>query len=155
MSGGSPSGGGGGGGGSVAFIGARAYNSADQSAGTAVWKTLAFNLEDFDTDDIHNNATNNSRLTCKTAGKYLIGGVVRWSPNATGIRSARIYLNGATVIAEVTDVNAGGADDIALDVQTVYDLAANDYVELQAFQNSGGNLNVEAPSHFWMVKVGD
>lgn len=36
------------------------------SVGTTSLTALAFNAEDTDTDNIHDNAVNNSRLTCRT-----------------------------------------------------------------------------------------
>src|SRR5262245_40483526 len=63
---------------------ARAYHSANQSINSGTNTTLNFDSERFDSDTIHDNVTNNSRLTCKTAGKYLICCNVRWASNATG-----------------------------------------------------------------------
>lgn len=130
--------------------GARVTHSTAQtiSTGTGV-TTLAFNTERWDTDTIHDTVTNNSRLTCKTAGKYLIGCHVTFASNATGSRAAFLMLNGTTYIAitrENTDTGSGFTT--CIECTTVYDLAVNDYVECQVQQSSGGNLDVLSAGNF-------
>lgn len=122
---------------------ARVFHSANQSLTDATVTVLAFDSERFDTDTIHDTATNNSRLTATTAGKYWIHGQVNYADNATGRRDLTIRLNGTTTIADVR-VNPISGADTTVEVSTFYDLSATDYVELLAFQNSGGALNVQA-----------
>lgn len=136
---------------------ARVTHNANQSTTTGVSFTLAFNTERFDTDTIHDTVTNNSRLTCKTAGKYLVTGNVSFAANATGIRQLQIKLNGATTVGAVGwSASSAGTTDLV--VVTLYDMAVNDYVELIAAQNSGGALNVLATGNyspeFMMHRVG-
>lgn len=137
-------------------IGARVYRSTDQTLTTATLTPIAFDSERFDTDSIHDNSTNNSRLTCKTAGVYVISGTVRFATNATGNRRLLIRLNGTTYIAEHTQAAVSGLQT-TITIATVYLLAANDYVELVALQSSGGDLAVSASGNlspeFSMVRV--
>jgi hypothetical protein len=126
---------------------ARVYHNAAQTTATSVWLILAFNSERFDTDTIHDTVTNNSRLTCKTAGKYMINSNVEWAGNATGARSMTLRLNGATDIA-FDDVTPVAAVAFRQNLSTLYDLAVNDYVEVRASQNSGGNLNVNSTGNY-------
>lgn len=89
----------------------------------------------------------------------MIGGHVEWAVNATGVRIARIRLNGATFIAVSDSPVAGHAVyNVRNNVMTLYDLAVNDYVELMVFQDSGAGLNVLASANFspefWMQLVG-
>jgi hypothetical protein len=138
----------------------RVYHSASQSTTTGVTLTLAFNSERFDqvagaASTQHDTVTNNSRLTCRYAGVYLIFGMVVWDNNATGSRSAVIKLNGTTSIGQ--DLRAGVAF-ASHTFSTIYSLAVNDYVELLVNQNSGGALNVltdpQNSPEFGMVRVG-
>ncbi len=129
-------------------ISARAYHDANQSLSNATWTALAFNSERFDTDGIHDNTTNNSRLTAKTAGKYVIMANTYWTNNSIGKRSLVLRVNGATDIGH-HQVLASGQTPVSL--ATIYELAVNDYVEAWAFQNSGGDLvmltvNSESPA---------
>lgn len=136
---------------------ARVTHDANQLIAHNTLTALAFNTERFDTDVIHDNVTNNSRLTCKTAGKYLIIGQVRFDTNNAGLRYIDIKLNGTTIIAVSQWDTAQDGRTQAI-VATIYDLAATNYVELEVFQTSGGNLNVELAANwspeFMMVLVG-
>lgn len=139
--------------------GARAYHSVNQSIADNTDTALALNSERYDTDAIHDNVTNNSRLTCKTAGKYIIVGNVAFDLNNTGIRLLRIRLNGVTNIgSQLTRGSAGTGSDDNMNVSTIYDLAVNDYVQLFFFQNSGVALNVNANAsvspEFMMQRIG-
>ena len=119
--------------------GARAYNNVNISVPDATYTDLPFNSEFYDTDAIHNPVTNNSRLTCKTAGKYLIVANIQWDANATGLRYLRFNLNGAPAIGAVVD-SPIVAQPIVQCFATIDDLSVGDYVELVAYQNSGGAL---------------
>lgn len=126
--------------------GARAYHNAAQSIAHNTTTALAFNSERYDVDGvggstIHDNVTNNSRLTCRVAGVYSIVGCVQWAGSTTGLRQVEIRLNGATIIGQVIQA-AVIATEVTLNVTCEYALAVNDYVELLAYQNSGIALNV-------------
>lgn len=138
--------------------GARVYHNANQAIANETPVTLDFNSERYDTDIIHDTVTNNSRLTCKTPGKYLINAQVEWvGASATGRRIAYIYLNGTTPIAQIT-YDPTAAVNVRYAVTTVYDLAVNDYVTVVVYQTSGGNLDVVSGANFspefMMQKVG-
>jgi len=137
--------------------GARVYHSVDQSIPTATETVLAFDSERYDTDAIHDPTTNNSRLTCKTVGKYLIITLAWWAGNATGYRALTIRLNGATVLAQTFREPVGSTGQRMI-TTTVYDLAVNDYVETTVYQTSGANRNVlvaaNASPEFMMQRIG-
>ena len=142
----------------------RAYHNANQSITSSTATALALNSERFDqvanaADTMHDNTTNNSRLTCRYAGVYLITGTIQYAANATGSRDARIRLStGSTTIGFARVLNTGGTNDCIVTVSTLYSLAVNEYVELLAWQDSGGALNAVAAGNyspeFSMVRVG-
>jgi len=119
--------------------GARAYSNANQTVYHDSWAYITLNQERWDTDTIHNTVTNNTRLTCKTAGVYTMWGGHRLTGNATGTRQVAIRLNGVTVIANMM-LTAVGVANCNLAVAGLYKLAVNDYVELGVYQNSGITL---------------
>lgn len=137
--------------------GARVYNNANLSISNATQVALTFNTERYDTDTIHDTSSNTSRLTCKTAGKYLIIANAEFAANATGVRGLYIRLNGATLIG-ITHAQITSGDGAIFTVSTIYDLAVNDYVEVMAYQASGGSLNVMANANyspeFMMQRIG-
>jgi len=126
---------------SLYIEGARVYHSINQSIDNMLWQQLAFDSQRYDSDQIHDPVTNNSRLTCKTAGRYLIIGQIRFAVNTTGRRMGRILLNGITTIG-YTHQTPVSEEDTNLIVSTIYDLGRGDYVELGAWQNSGASLDV-------------
>lgn len=99
-----------------------------------------------------------TRLTVPSggAGLFHIFGNVRFAANATGTRAVNILLNGTTLLAE--DERAASAAAITMCVATDHKLVAGDYVEIRAFQTSGGALNADATipvyPHFGMRWVG-
>jgi hypothetical protein len=106
--------------------------------------------ENFDTDTMHDNSTNNTRITIKTAGKYLIGGAVQTSSNtALGLR---ILLNGSTQIARLFQGNSGVTEGAT--ISTLYDFSVNDYIELQAATGTavGATTSGDSATNFWAVK---
>lgn len=127
------------------------YHSVAQSITNVTLTASAFNTERYDTDTIHDTATNNSRLTCKTAGTYSIGGNVSWEAAAAGTyRLCRIRLNGSTIIASsVSAPSAFAAVSTDLNVTVDYALAVNDYVELVVQHNAGaGGLQILASLNY-------
>jgi len=137
-------------------VSARVFNTAAISVPHATYTPLTFDSERWDTDAIHDTTTTTSRLTAKTAGKYLIYGHARFGINSSGHRQVGIRLNGSTIIG-VTMVDATTSELSVISVATHYALAVNDYVELFAYQNSGGSISVDSATNhspeFGMVKI--
>lgn len=127
--------------------GARVYLDANQNIPNNTWTALAMNQELFDTDNIHDIVTNNSRLTCRTAGKYFISAQLEFAVNNANDRGNSIRLNGALFIA-YSATRACALVGSEPPVATCYDLSVGDYVEALAFQNSGAGLLVLTISHF-------
>lgn len=140
-------------GGGSTDISCRVYQTGT-SALTGSWVTCAFAAEDFDTDTMHDNSTNNSRITFTTAGKYCVGGVINIDgANGTDNIGTRVRLNGSTVIVQ-SKVGASGALSApqGVSVSTIYNFSASDYVELQGNAptlNSSG----DAQTNFWAYKI--
>lgn len=126
---------------------ARVHHNAAQTLTNNTAAALSMNSERYDTNVIHDNVTNNTRLTCKTAGKYSIQGCVSFTANGTGVRQLELFLNGTTIIGLVL-VPGVAATVVVLNVTCDYNLAVNDYVELRAYQNSGGNLDTVVAANY-------
>jgi len=135
------------GGGSAANYteGARVYNSANITLANGTATALTFDSERWDTDTIHGTA-NPTRLTCNTAGVYSIWGGVRLATNSTGTRTLQIDLNGSTIIAAKQMNSYTGI--MYIDISTIYNLAATNYIEFKVTQTSGGTLDVLAAANY-------
>ncbi|HOV80187.1 MAG TPA: hypothetical protein PK728_08760 [Bacillota bacterium] len=128
----------------------RVKNSANQSVSSGVVFTASWDSDILDNNNIHDTATNNSRLTCKTPGVYLIMGSVNFASSTSGIRVAYIRKNGTSTVKQETAQPIGETHVGIFDIQM---LSANDYVELQAYQNSGNELDMLSNSFFSMVMI--
>jgi len=133
-----------------AVASARVYDASDQTIGTAAWTAVEFDTERWDTDTIHSAAAN-TKLTCNTSGIYVISGHVRFAGDATstGLRDIRIRLNDTATIAQERRTNID-TNAIHLSITTQYQLDAGtpDYVELEVYQNTGGNLDIKAQANY-------
>lgn len=125
---------------------ARVFHNANQSIANATTTTLAFNSERWDTNGMHDNVTNNGRLTAQFKGLYQIGFNGEWDSNATGQRQFFIAVNG-TPIATLR-LDASGASTTQMNLSAQYQLNVGDFVTVSAFQNSGGALNVLVNANF-------
>lgn len=154
------------GGAGLIFAGVRAYRTTAQSVPDVTLTALTWNLESYDTDGFHDNATNPSRLTVPAGlgGLYDIRAAC-WFATAAYAGSLSVFLrvNGATPYIAVAgrnhDTNNQGVTE---QVSAVYRLAAGDYVEamVQASNTFGGSHNINglgasylAPA-FEMVRLG-
>jgi len=129
-------------------------HSTTQSLTTEAWTSLTFDTEDVDVGALHSTVTNPSRLTIPTAadGFYLLVGYVNFAVSTTGVRAARILVNGSNVIGSAPSIpglNSSGFGG-GLNCVAFASLTAGMYVELQGWQNSGGALNTGHASEGWV-----
>lgn len=127
----------------IAVPTAQAYKSAtSQSLTTATYAAVTFDAEAWDNNAIHSTASNTSRMVAPQAGKYRVTATIAFEGNTTGYRAINFRVNGDTNqrFGSQTANPVNGAT--LLTTSTELNLAANDYVEVWAFQNSGGALNV-------------
>jgi len=123
------------------FVGARAYDTTGTSVSNATWTAIPLALETYDTSTFHDNVTNNSRMTVPAdkAGYYQINAQGLWNTNTTGSRQIAIYKNGSVAIYGVLPASAASGDIVSSVIFTL-NLAVSDYVQMYAYQNSGGSL---------------
>ena len=117
------------------------YQANAQAIPTGTWTGVAIDTEILDPDGQHNNVTNNTRFTCTVAGTILFLGMAAFVANTTGIRGSRFALNGTAIRGSQTNVSTTNGSVWSSPCWAVQQMVVSDYVELQAFQNSGGNLN--------------
>lgn len=115
----------------------RVYHNAVQSVINNSGVPLAFNTERFDTDAMHDTAASNTRLTIKTAGLYYLSCSAEFADsNDYTVMSLWFQLNGSIQIAKqaLTGNGPNWLYHPSLHVNTAYEFAVNDYVEVVAFQ---------------------
>ncbi|MAF43780.1 MAG: hypothetical protein CMI54_06400 [Parcubacteria group bacterium] len=135
----------------------RVYNSANIELANTTMTALTFDSERFDTDAMHSTASNTSRLTCVTAGKYLITANISFLGDTTGGRKVYLRINGDTYIAMQNAQNLA-SEAVDIECSTLYAMSATDYAEVVVIQSSGAALDVDNNNQqspeFSMVWVG-
>ena len=120
------------------FVGCMLFMGASVTLANNTFTAMTFAETDYlDTDNFHNPATNNSRITIPTGkgGKYLVFGQIV-NDQGAGPSRIRINLNGSVF---VENRNAMGNEDFTNFITSIITLAAGDYVELIGYQLTGGN----------------
>lgn len=132
-------------------VSVRAYLTADQSVANDIWTKITLNGEDFDHPNGLFDPTTNYRFTAPIGGRYPVAAAVRFDTGAGNV-AIRILKNGATVVAEhYTGVGLSSGHTAV--VADVYQLAQGDYLELYAYQNSGGAANAIGGTQFTHMSV--
>ena len=124
------------------FTGCRIFNSTDTAIANNTTTAYTCNSESFDTDGYHSTATNTSRITIPAGkgGKYLLTAKLEWYSNNTGARYVGIGLNGGNNVAQFNTAAVNNQQTLCL--TTLANLSVGDYVEMFAYQTSGGNLSL-------------
>jgi hypothetical protein len=128
----------------------RCYNSTNFSVPNNSQTAVTFDTNRYDPYGMHSTSSNTSRITIPTgwAGTYVISGTAAYAAvNTTGERDLNIGLNGGNSIASVTTFPSATIAT-GITITTIYRLAVGDYVELRAYQNSGGALNLTASPNY-------
>jgi hypothetical protein len=132
--------------------------AGDQTLTTATVTTVNFGAEDVDTDVLHDNSSSNSRITVALTGKYIIGGVLNYAANGTGVRQIRLHQDGSATPIRISSIPGMAGDNARPAAAWLVSASASAYFELKGYQDSGGDLTLSssAPNcHFWAVYVGE
>lgn len=125
-----------------AMHGVQATNSGTQSIANTTDVALTWDTETFDTDALHDTATNPTRITIPAAlaGYWRLFAKVHWAGNATGNRRLFFRKGGATLlgggVAWATNASVFSPPPVSL----IVNLSGGDYVEAMVHQTSGGAL---------------
>jgi len=124
----------------------RAYVSANFSLANNTWTKVALNAENFDGLGEFDNVTN-YRFTAQEAGYYLVVGRGECYGNSVDGQyvGVAIYKNGA-LYGNFYVVAAGANKYISCQILDLLSLAANDYIELYIWQNSGATQTMSGGS---------
>ncbi len=125
----------------VPFRGALVTDASVQTIGNSSFTAINFDTETKDTDDIHDNSTNNTRLTVPSGVTIVRLYACIAMASGAGGRAYRITKGGST-----------GVGQPRVDVETTFnaygnlvsgplDVVATNYFEVEVFQNTGGDLD--------------
>lgn len=86
------------------------------------------------------HAAGSTDVTIPVSGRWLLQANYSWATNATGVRQVRFVKNGVSLAAfNLQAIASFNTQSIAAKVTY---LAAGDVIKVQAYQNSGGNLDI-------------
>ncbi len=128
----------------ASFVGCSVHLTSDQNVNTGTYTAIAFNGEAFDTDNFHDNSTNNTRLTIPSGkdGKYLCIVAVQFAGTGTNDTAVDLRENGnGRRIMYLKSPNG----DLYLAFSMIIESVAGDYLEL--FVNPGANTQVVSGSN--------
>jgi hypothetical protein len=124
----------------------------------STWQAIQFNTVRWDTEgyfQIPSGQTSGTHLTARRPGKYLIFGNVQFTRenNASyGVRDIAIalnYVSGSPTFIAMNRIEAvQGANDTALSLSTVYELATGQTVDLMILQNSTVSLSTVVVANY-------
>ena len=122
----------------------QAFMNSSLTIANTSWTKLPMNTEVFDTDGTYDHSSN-YRFTPAVAGKYWVWGKFRYDDGAD-ITDAQMgfYKNGS--LASKTTEFSTHPTTIKLG-QTIT-LDSDDYLEIYAYQNSGGNSTINGNSSY-------
>ena len=136
----------GGGGGTPTLHGCKVYANAVQAIGSGANTVITFNLEEWDTDSLHSTVSNTSRITIPTglAGKWRFAFQSFWnsSPGAGHLWLQKTSSGTTTNIRGSATVSASSTAQYTGPLVGEADLLVGDYVEVVAFQSTGGSVNL-------------
>lgn len=137
----------------------RVTRTTSQSIPNGADTTVAFTSEQFDNNAMHNNSTNNSRITINEPGLYTVGFCGRLASASTYTSIvASIVLNGSSTIVEHLHPGTSIGVTQRITVSTMDEFVANDYIEVVIYQTSGSARNLEVAGDFspvfWAARIG-
>lgn len=118
------------------------FHGTTQSIPDSTETALLFNSEDHDVGAMHSTSVNTTRVTVPTGGDgtFLLCGAVCFVAGVGNSRYVYLRKNGSTPIGSIVRVPPGSAPQLCIQVSALVALAATDYIETIAFQDSGGAL---------------
>jgi hypothetical protein len=137
----------------ITNVGARVGLSANQSIPSGASTKVEFDTEDFDDQSEFDTSTH--EFTASESGVYHAGvGLNYESPGDGTTVAARIYVNGSLFFGDLDQAATGTNLTAATD--TVMSLSASDTVHFEAFQDSGGSIDVQSGNFTagYVVKLG-
>jgi hypothetical protein len=121
------------------YVGANVFNSTNQTISNNTDTVVTFDSERNDTNAFHSTATNTGRITIPTGygGKYQVRAQFTYASGALGNLYFSIRKNG-------TSIYTAPAYSLQGSITIQEDLVATDYLEVGAYQNTGGNINISS-----------
>lgn len=129
--------------------------STDQSIDTTTWTSLTFDQEKYDIGGMHDNASNNQRITIIENGEYEINYHIKHDAADKSSYESRVYKNGSAAIEGTCGLNVGSKDashNIISHVSDLITLVIGDYIELQFYHDNDAAQDIISSDTFFSAK---
>ena len=114
--------------------------------------TVPFNREISDVANMHDNATNNSRVTIGTDGIYLITATIGTNETSNGDICIAIAKNNSEVVRVKFDT--GSTDDgQSINISHMDSLSASDYIEVRLVNISGNSTTINTKTFLSVAEL--
>lgn len=124
----------------------RATRGTAQSIPDTTWTKVQYNIEDFDNLGEYAHGTD-YRFTAQKAGYYQVNAAMLFVSTTLGAKTLcifELYRNGSAVSRLELKYYPSGDHTMSLAGSDMIYLAAGQYIEIFAYQNSGGAINTDA-----------
>jgi hypothetical protein len=131
--------------------GALVGRTTTQSIANVTDTAVQFDQEQYDTDAIHDSATNNSRLTVPAGvTKVRLAANVEWDNlGAEAFRQMWLHKNGALFPGSAKHINKESTQGWMNVATGAVEVTAGDYFELIVRQSSGSSINIVNSDNTW------
>jgi len=127
------------------------FKNSGQTIVANAWTLLTFDDEKYDTNDLHDNVTNNSRLTIQKDGLYQIRANIETDAQEKKSYEIKIFKNGVEIPhSHIPGYGSKNSSTLVLHSVVPYsELVAGDYVEVQIrHDNATGAFIYEDSTYF-------
>lgn len=136
----------------LTFSGARVRSTSPQVIPNTTYTTLTFGTEEYDTNSYHDTGSNPERLTVPSDGYYTIGTIIGFATWAGTSRMIVLLKKNGLTLHELFDVYVNSTSEPSITLSVDVKAFANDYFELQVFQDTAASRNVSATA--WISSRG-
>jgi hypothetical protein len=131
---------------SVPQAGAHVVTNTTQSITANTLTTVTFHATEWDTNSFWTGGAP-THIKFATAGKYQVTVQTSWNNPGNGIYIAQARLNGLGtpddfLARDFRGLGAGASIGVATSFSFIINAAANDYIEIEVYQNSGAPVNL-------------
>jgi hypothetical protein len=117
-------------------------NTSSSVTVSSVPFTVPFDSEISDSSNLHDNSTNNSRITIGTAGVYIINSIIATLETTNGDFGIAIFKNGSEIARVHGDYNSINTSTVHINICHTALLSASDYLEVKLMDISGNSTTI-------------
>lgn len=124
---------------------------ADQALSNGTWTLLAFDNEQIDDGDLHDNVTDPSRITAKETGAHTVSATVKTDEANNGDANIAISIDGVRTLFSTVDTGTT-VDGWSKNISQEIFLNVDQYVEVWVLVNNAGKFTKKDNTFFSLRK---